>query len=185
MNPRTPEASPLPIDNPVHPELASALASCFARLADAGSLSVSRVATVQLAHYPEGAVLPDPDRMASLVVPIAGGVVGTGIVSFPPDEALALIEAWSDRPLAGKDALACYRRGTRALAEAGLRALGFAAGPADALEEDALVGTLVGTHAAADTAVLSAALDVDLDGAAFRGVFVLLAEAKAVQPLQA
>lgn len=163
--------------------LSRAVASGFARVAVGGSACVSRVASGPLAAYPEGAVHPDPDMMASLVAPLAGAVSGTTIVSFPPEQALALIDAWSEVAVSGADALARYRRGTRALAEAAAGALGLRVGESDALEEDALVSTLLATHAPADTAVLSAAIDVDLGGMPCQGVFLLLVDAKALTAL--
>ncbi len=121
----------------VTPDLATslgeALVGCMDRLSSTGIARVTRITSVMLGDYPEGAVLPDPDMMATLVVPVTG-LSATAFVSFPPDQALALIPAWSSGPLRGEQALGCYRRGTRALAEAALGVFGLEADACDALE---------------------------------------------------
>ena len=168
--------------SPVHADspLDTAIAHCFSRLSRTGSARVTRIAIVTLGDYPEGAVLPDSDMMATLAVPAGPG---TAFVSFPPEQALSLIKVWSDVASSGAEALGCYRHGTRALAEAALGALGFEAGDLDALEEDALVATLLATHAPLDTSVLTAEIRIALDEGECIGVFVLLADAKALASL--
>lgn len=146
---------------------------------------VTRVSTVPLGDYPEGGVLPDPDMMATLAVPIGRAISGTAFVSFPPEQALALIDVWAEGPAHGDQALGCYRRGTRALADAALEVFGLESADGDTLVEDALVATLLATHAPADTSVLTAEIQVELDACVCTGVFVLMADAKALGALAA
>ena len=171
--------SPIPANSP----LGSAIERCFPSLSRTGSARVTRVATVSLGDYPEGAVLPDPDMMATLALSAGPGNTGTAFVSFPPEQAISLIEVWSDSAPSGAEALGCYRRGARALAEAALGGLGFEAGASDSLEEDALVATLLATHAPADTSVFTAEIRIVLDEGECTGVFVLLADAKVLGSL--
>ena len=163
--------------------LAAALARAFATLPGRGRVSVPAVSAIALADYPEGAYLPDPDMMATLSLPAGDDVSGSAFVSFPPPAALALIEAWSGGAATGLDAIACYRRGARVLACAALESLGLHAAVEDRFEEDALVATLLATHAPGDTRVFSATLEVELSGRTLEGVFVLLVDVKAAAAL--
>jgi hypothetical protein len=157
--------------------LGEALVRAYQRVSQSGRALVSRVVITPLADYPERGVLPDPDMMATLVVPVRS-LPATAFVSFPPEQALELIPVWCEGSLRGDQALGCYRRGTRALAEAGLAVFGLEASDADALEEDALVATLLATHAPPDTAILSAELQIELGERNCTGVFALLADPK-------
>ena len=163
--------------------LASAFAQAFESLSRDGTVRVPDVSAIALADYPEGAFLPDLDMMATLSVPAGDGISGSAFVSFPPPAALDLIEAWSAGATSGSDAIGCYRRGARTLASAGLAALGLAPGETDTFEEDALVATLLATHAPGDTQVFSATLDVEFGDRNLQGVFVLLVDTKAAAAL--
>ena len=163
------------------------LAERFQSLAGgAATLAVPCATVSSLGDYPEGAFLPDPDMMASVVLPATAGISGTAVVSFAPEAALALIRAWSNEDGAsprGDDAIARYREGALVLAAAALSELALEPGNAElaTLAEDALIVTLLATHAPPDTSVLSVELAIrTADGDAFSGVFVLLADAKAL-----
>lgn len=161
----------------------SALARAFGALSGDATVRLPDASAIALADYPEGAFLPDPDMMATLSLPAGDGISGSAFVSFPPPAALNLIEAWSEGDTRGSDPIGCYRRGARTLASAGLEALGLAAGEVDTFEEDALLATLLATHAPGDTQVFSAKLDVDIGDHNLQGVFVLLVDTKAAAAL--
>ena len=159
--------------------LGAALARCYQRVSRSGQARITRTAITPLGDYPEGGVLPDTDMMATLVVPVAG-LAATAFVSFLPEQALELIPVWCGDSLRGDQALGCYRRSTRALAEAGLAVFGLSGSDVDALEEDALVATLHATHAPPDTSILTAEIEIELGDSTCTGVFALLADPKVV-----
>ena len=184
---------PLPTVESVQADLGRALGRAFAALpgGDAARAHVPRVRSGSLAGLPDSAILPGPDMMATVLVPVKAGAIGIAAVSFAPEDALQLIRLWAEGSAAERacadghpDALEVYRAGARALARAGLDALGFEPADASVLEEDALIATLLRTHAPPDTKILSAELAIELEDAAPRGVFLVLADAKALGPLR-
>lgn len=166
-----------------------AAAEAFARelAADAAPrlLSAPRIEQTPLGRYPEGAILPGPDMLASVVLP--GGAAATAVVSFEPEDALELLGALGAR--AETDPLARYSEAVARVGAAVLAAWlpGRPAGGADVasrrLVEEGLVATLLATHAPPDTAVVSLELVVASEERAFGGAFTLLVDGKALAAL--
>lgn len=169
---------------------ASAFAGELSAEAAPRLLSAPRIAQTPLGRYPDGAILPGPDMLASVVVP--AGAAATAIVSFEPEDALELLGAVGTG--AGSDPLARYCEAIARIGEAVLASwlpasveVAGASANQDArigrLVEEGLVATLLATHAPPDAVVVSLELVVASEERAFGGAFTLLVDGKALVEL--
>ncbi|MAE96937.1 MAG: hypothetical protein CL910_19995 [Deltaproteobacteria bacterium] len=168
--------------NPTEADLRTRLDRAAARLA-AGfpaptAATVPELEIGTLAEFPERGLIAGDDMTASLVVPIEGRHCAAAVLSLEPEAALLWIQRSSEG--AQGDPLARFREIARAAIETLMGAvfeepvrLG-----AGMLHEADIPSILHGTHAPADTALLSARLVWADESAAWGGVFYLLAEPK-------
>jgi hypothetical protein len=143
-----------------------------------------RASLCRLGAFPTLGFLPDPDCRATLVLPVRGPFTATALVSFSPEDALAWVR-WQARgePPRGADVLEAYRRAAAALAGAVLQSLFGAAVVLEAgrLDEDALLATLLRTHAPRETLLLSAELALECGAERLAAAFYLLLDGKAAE----
>jgi hypothetical protein len=168
-------------------ERAAAAAFAGELAADAAPrlLTAPRIAQTPLGRYPDGAILPGHDMLASVVLP--AGAAATAVVSFEPEDALELLGALGAH--SESDPLARYCGAVARVGAAILAAWlpGSPEGGVDVaggrLVEEGLVATLLATHAPPDAAVVSLELVVASEERAFGGAFTLLVDGKALAAL--
>jgi hypothetical protein len=168
-------------------ERAAAAAFAGELAADAAPrlLTAPRIAQTPLGRYPDGAILPGHDMLASVVLP--AGAAATAVVSFEPEDALELLGALGAH--SESDPLARYC-GAVARVGAAIRAAWLPGSPEGGVDvagrrlvEEGLVATLLATHAPPDAAVVSLELVVASEERAFGGAFTLLVDGKALAAL--
>ena len=160
-------------------------AAGFAPLFDRPVLAdVPELRLCTLVEFPEQALIPGEDMTACVTTQLFGtGPGATAILSFEPEAALELLAA--SGPSEGADPLVRFCELGAAMIHALSQVmLGEAATPSPpALIEDTVAGTLLRTHAPADTALLSARIVVADEETAWGGVLYLLLDPKSLAKL--
>lgn len=172
-----------PLSSDLHAALERGAAACAGLFSTPTLGGLGRVRSCRLAEFPDAGLVPGDDMTASLVLSVVAPTAATVVLSFEPEAALQLIRSASDpgsgEPLGRFTALG-QAITERILAEllGELPTLGLVR-----LEEDAVVPTVLGTHAPPDTALLCAELVLADEESAVGGVFYLLIDGKHLESL--